>query len=354
MSLKDRLMAEIAATGPISVADYMTRCLHDPQGGYYATRPAIGETGDFITAPQVSQMFGELIGLWLIEAWRGLGEPGRAILCEAGPGDGTLMSDIGRAARRRDDFLAACEVWLVEASAPLRALQAERVSGFPASPHWAQSLAEVPERAPLLLVANEFLDCQPGRQYQRTADGWAERIIGLDDGGGLAFGVQPLGGAEVMPEAPLGTVIERSPAQEAIGAEIGARIAEQGGIALLIDYGRSAAEPGDTLQALAGHRKVDPLADPGAADLTMHVDFPNLLAAAEGAGAKTGMTTQGAFLKTLGIEARAEALSKSRPDRADAIARQLERLTAPDQMGDLFKVAAVWRGPTPPPGFGGD
>jgi SAM-dependent MidA family methyltransferase len=349
MSLKSRLEAEIAGGGPIGVADYMFRCLHDPRDGYYATRPAIGAAGDFVTAPQVSQMFGELIGLWLIEAWRARGEPSPAILAEAGPGDGTLMSDIARVARRSDAFLAACEVWLVEASAPLRALQAGRISGFPMAPHWAQSLAEIPERAPLLFIANEFLDCLPARQFQRTAEGWAERVVGLDDAGALAFGLRPLAADSAFPDAKVGAVFERSPAQEAVGAELGARIAAQGGVALLVDYGRGLPGPGDTLQALAGHRKVDPLADPGRADLTVHVDFPAVLAAAKAAGAEAGIITQGDFLRKLGIAARAEALARTHPERAAQIGRQLARLTAADQMGELFKVAALWRGPAPAP-----
>ena len=349
MSLKSRLEAEIAGGGPIGVADYMFRCLHDPRDGYYATRPAIGPAGDYITAPQISQMFGELIGLMLIEAWRARDEPSPAILAEAGPGDGTLMSDIARVARRADAFLAACDVWLVEASAPLRAVQGARISGFPATPRWAQSLADLPERAPLFLVANEFLDCLPARQFQRTAAGWAERVVGLDDAGALAFGLRPLSGDDGFPDAEPGAVFERSPAQEAVGSELGARIADQGGVALLIDYGRGLPGAGDTLQALAGHRKVNPLADPGRADLTMHVDFPAVLAAAKAAGAEVGVMTQGDFLRRLGIEARTEALALSHPDRAEQLRRQLTRLTAPDQMGELFKVAALWRGPPPAP-----
>jgi SAM-dependent MidA family methyltransferase len=346
MSLKSRLRAEIAADGPISVADYMTRCLHDPRDGYYATRPALGERGDYITAPLVSQMFGELIGLWLIEAWRGLGAPARAILAEAGPGDGTLMSDILRAARLAPAFLAATELWLVETSAPLRALQAERLAD--AAPRWAASLTELPSDAPLLLVANELLDCLPARQFQRTASGWGERVVGLDDRGELAFGLRPA--AAMACEVPVGGVIERSPAQEAFAAELAGRLVAQGGVALLIDYGRAATAPGDTLQALAGHQKAGPLATPGAADLTVHADFPAVIAAARGAGAHAALLTQGELLHRLGIETRAAALARAAPDRAPTIGRQYERLTAPDQMGELFKAVAIWTG-RPPPAF---
>jgi NADH dehydrogenase [ubiquinone] 1 alpha subcomplex assembly factor 7 len=347
MSLGSRLRAEIAAAGPIGVADYMLRCLHDPDGGYYAARPALGARGDFITAPLVSQMFGELIGLWLVETWRALGEPARVILAEAGPGDGTLMSDALRAARLAPAFVAASQVWLIETSEPLRGRQAERLAE--AAPRWAASLAELPGDAPLLLVANEFLDCLPARQFQRTAAGWGERVVGLDDAGALAFGLKPAPamGADV----PLGAVIERSPAQEAFAADLADRLSRRGGAALLIDYGRAAPGAGDTLQALAGHAKVDPLAAPGEADLTVHADFPAVLAAARAAGARTALLPQGEFLRRLGIEARAAALARARPERAPTLERQLERLVAPEQMGELFKAAALWTGPAAPPAF---
>ena len=344
MTLAARLRAEIAQGGPISVAEYMTRCLHDPTHGYYATRPALGERGDFLTAPLVSQMFGELIGLWLIETWRGLGAPPRVILAEVGPGDGTLMSDVLRAARVSPDFAAAIEPWLVETSGPLRELQRERLAG--ARPRWAASVAQLPSDAPVLLVANELLDCLPARQFQRTASGWAERVVGLDDGGALAFGLRPA--AAIGCEAAVGDVIERAPAQEAFAAEIAERLVRQGGAALLIDYGRAAPGPGDTLQALAGHRKVDPLAAPGEADLTVHADFPAVLAAVRAEGCQAALLTQGELLRRLGIAARAAALGRARPDGVDVIARQLERLTAPDQMGELFKAAAFWIGQAPP------
>jgi SAM-dependent MidA family methyltransferase len=350
MSLKAQIKAEIAAAGPMSVADYMMRCLQDPQGGYYATRPAIGEAGDFITAPQVSQMFGELVGLWLIEVWTGLGAPPRVILAEAGPGDGTLMEDVARAVRLSPDFAEACEVWLLETSAPLRRRQAERLSRAWPEARWAGGLDEIPTDAPLLFVANEFLDCLPARQFVRTRTGWAERMVGLSGAGDLCFGLRPAA-LEASPPAARGQVLERSPAQEAFAVSLAARLAEQTGAALLIDYGQAEPGLGDTLQALVRHRKVDPLAEPGGADLTVHADFPAVLAAARRAGLETGLVNQGAFLRALGIEARAAALASAHPSRAETVARQLQRLVAPDQMGELFKAAAFWRGPAPP-GFG--
>ncbi|MCW5759704.1 MAG: SAM-dependent methyltransferase, partial [Phenylobacterium sp.] len=183
MSLRDKLAAQIAQTGPLTVAQYMAACLHDPQYGYYATRPALGEAGDFLTAPLVSQMFGELIGVWAASAWTLMGEPGRLTLVEMGPGDGTLMDDLLRAGRALPGFLEAADVWLVETSGPLRARQAEKLGG---RVRWAASLDEVPGGEPTLAVANELLDCLPARQFVRTAVGWAEQVVGLDGAGALA------------------------------------------------------------------------------------------------------------------------------------------------------------------------
>ncbi len=346
MTLRDRLAEQIRASGPLTVAQYMLTCLHDPQHGYYATRPALGPGGDFITAPMVSQMFGELIGLWAVEAWTRMGRPDQVTLVEIGPGDGTLMSDILRAARLSPDFMSAVDVWLVEVSDPLRDRQRAQLGDRIT---WARNLGEVPDGAPLLLVANELLDCLPVHQFIRTEKGWAERMIGLDDAGALAFG---LTAAPLSREGPLGAVVEHSPAQDALGAEIGQRIAQDGGGALLIDYGRAVPGFGDTLQALRRHRKEGPLENPGEADLTAHADFPCVLAAAHQQGASTAhILTQGEFLVRLGLGARAEALAAARPDRADEIERQLERLVSPDQMGELFKVACIHSPNFVPPGF---
>ena len=352
MSLKQRLEARILQDGPLTIADYMTACLHDPAGGYYATRPALGADGDFLTAPLVSQMFGELIGLWCVELWRRMGGPAPVRLVEMGPGDGTLMADILRAARLVPGFGAACDLWLVETSAPLKALQAERLAD--ASPRWADRLEGVPGGAPLIIVANELLDCLPAHQFVRTGAGWSERRVGLDEGGALVFGLAPAPSGIALPEAPAGTLIELSPAQAALGAEVGARIAADGGAALFIDYGRDRPEPGDTLQALRGHVKVPPLESPGEADLTVHADFPAFAAAARAHRVETTpILTQARFLQALGIEARAQALARARPDRAETLGRQLARLTAPEEMGALFKVVAVHSPGLALPGFEG-
>ena len=344
--LREKLAAQIAQTGPLTVAQYMTACLHDPQFGYYATRPALGEAGDFVTAPLVSQMFGELIGVWAASAWRLLGEPERFVLVEIGPGDGTLMSDLLRAAQVLPGFLDAADVWLVETSEPLAALQRERLGE---TVSWARSLDEVPGGEPMLLVANELLDCLPARQFVRTAAGWAEQVVGLGPDGGLAFGLVPA--AADLPDARDGSICEISAPQEALGAALGERLVRDGGAALLIDYGRDRPGFGDTLQALRRHEKVDPLASPGEADLTVHADFPAVMAAAERAGAASAILTQAGFLARMGVGERAEALVRARPGKAPVIGRQLHRLVGGDQMGELFKACCLFSPDWTPPAF---
>lgn len=352
MALKERLKSQIRNGGPLSVAQYMTLCLHDPADGYYAVRPGLGATGDFITAPLVSQMFGELIGLWFAAGWENLGAPDPLRLVELGPGSGVLMSDLLRACRTRPGFLEAADLWLIEASEPLRRRQMATLEGAPLRPRWAERLEDAPAGAPLFLVANEFLDCLPANQFVRTREGWRERRIGLDDSGELVFGLGAPTALRDAPEAEPGAILEISPAQAAFGSAIGERIARDGGLALLIDYGRLEPGTGDTLQALRGHRKEPVLNSPGQADLTVHVDFPSVLEAAVDAGAAAVATTQGAFLLGLGIEARAAALARRHPEKAAVLSRQLERLVHPDQMGELFKVACIYQPGAPPPGFG--
>jgi NADH dehydrogenase [ubiquinone] 1 alpha subcomplex assembly factor 7 len=344
MSLRTRLKRHIAADGPMTVEAFMHLCLHDPEFGYYATRPALGEGGDFITAPLISQMFGELIGLWAVDVWTRLGQPAPFRLVEMGPGDGTLMSDILRAARLAPSFRASAELWLVETSGPLMDLQRKALAAH--GPRWAPSLTDVPSGAPILLIANELLDCLAARQFIRVETGWAERRVGLDRDGELCFGLSPAPSEFTPPEglqsAELGALIEISSAQEALGAALGVRIAEDGGAALFIDYGREGPQTGDTLQALLRHQKVDILATAGEADLTIHADFPAFVMAARAAGAAaTPIIRQGDFLRALGLELRAAALIRAKPDQADSIDRQRRRLSDADGMGTLFKVACI-------------
>jgi SAM-dependent MidA family methyltransferase len=348
MSLLDRLADEIAAEGPIDVARYMTICLHDPDFGYYATRPALGEAGDFITAPLMSQMFGELVGVWLAAAWELMGRPPDVRLVEMGPGDGTLMDDVLRTTGVLPEFAAAADVWLVETSAPLMRRQRERLGE---RARWAGALDDVPGGAPLLLVANELLDCLPARQFVRTPIGWCEQRVGLDRAGALAFVRAATPAAGLLPDAAEGSVYEQSAAQAALGAALGERLARDGGAALLIDYGRAAPGFGDTLQALKRHEKVDPLARPGEADLTVHADFPAVMAAAERAGAESAILTQAEFLARMGIGARCEALVRARPDRAATLGRQLTRLLSGDEMGELFKACVIHSPGWTPPAF---
>jgi NADH dehydrogenase [ubiquinone] 1 alpha subcomplex assembly factor 7 len=346
MTLKDRLIAQIAQSGPMTVAQYMTACLYDPQDGYYATRPALGAEGDFITAPLVSQMFGELIGLWAVETWRAMGAPNPFHLVEAGPGDGTLMSDILRAVRLMPPFIEAAQLWLVEVSDPLMARQRTALEDAPLKAVWIPDIGSLPSGVPVILIANELLDCLPARQFVQKADGgWVEKLVGLDADGHLTFALS-------APAPEGGMVLEISAAQEAFGTELGAILALEGGAALLIDYGRDQPGFGDTFQALSSHDKVDPLAAPGEADLTVHADFPTVLAAAEQAGCAVAIAPQGMFLKRLGIEHRAAALARAKPERGEVLQRQMNRLIAPDQMGDLFKVATLYKeGQSLPPGF---
>ena len=329
---------EIRATGPISIARYMELCLLHPQHGYYSTRDPFGTAGDFITAPEISQIYGELLGLWLAQGWLDQGAPTPFTLAEIGPGRGTLMADARRAMKVVPGMTEAARLHLIEASPHLRQVQRDRLG----APTHLDSVADLPD-APLFLLANEFFDALPIQQFQRGPQGWAERLIGLQDGQ-LAFGLGPpmpldLPGHE-------GDVIERCPAAPAIVSAIAERIAAQGGLALFVDYGGWNGR-GDTFQALSGHQPVDPLAAPGQADLTAHVDFAPLAAAAAAAGCAVGYTSQGALLTALGAEARAARLAAAGDAEAVGAAR---RLTHAGEMGQLFKALALWPQGAPAPG----
>lgn len=346
------LARRIAATGPVTIADYMAECLLHPDHGYYSTRDPFGAGGDFITAPEISQMFGELIGLFLAQCWLDQGRPARFTLAEPGPGRGTLMADILRATRAVPGFADAAQVHLVEASPTLRQIQRERLAGTDVT--WADSLNSLPEGQPLYLVANEFLDALPIRQFQRDPNGWRECQVAEQDGA-LTLGLStpaPLAALDHrLADTKPGDLVEFCPALPSIVQTITARIGAWGGVALFIDYGdwRSL---GDTLQALRAHQPEDPLVNPGQADLTAHVDFEALVVAAHGVN-HSPMTPQGVFLERLGITARAQALAKKLSGPAlDSHIAAHRRLTHPEEMGTLFKALALYPNDAPlPPGF---
>nr|WP_246717579.1 SAM-dependent methyltransferase [Microvirga flocculans] len=337
--MKDSLREMIALEGPITVERYMSLCL----AHYYATRDPLGATGDFTTSPEISQMFGELIGLWMLEVWNGMGRPAPCRLVELGPGRGTLMADLLRATRLLPDFRAAASVHLVETSPALRQRQRAALASAGGPVEWHDRIEDVPP-GPILLVANEFFDALPVRQFLATGRGWCERLVGLE-GERLIFGLRP------EPEAALGNplrdgdVMEWPAASVDVMSALAGRIARDGGTALILDYGYWGPAFGDTLQALKRHRSVDPLEEPGEADLTTHVDFHRLAQAALACKARVhGIVTQGDFLQALGIAARAAALkARATPAQADDIDRALARLTerGATGMGELFKVLAV-------------
>lgn len=304
---------------------------------YYAARDPLGRGGDFITAPEVSQMFGELIGACLADLWVRAGRP-TAHYGELGPGRGTLAADALRAMRAAG---LQPPVHFVETSPVLAAMQRERVPQ--AARH--EAITTLPTDAPLLLVANEFLDALPIRQFLRTDAGWRERMVTWSGSGFVPVpGSAPADDAipASLREAPLGSIVETSPVAAALVGETAQRLKRQGGAAIFIDYGHVASAPGDTLQAVSGHTYAEPFADPGGRDLTAHVDFGAVGAAARAAGLQVfGPVEQGAWLEAIGIAARAEALARAAPARAAEIAAAHARLTRPEQMGTLFKVLAI-------------
>jgi NADH dehydrogenase [ubiquinone] 1 alpha subcomplex assembly factor 7 len=326
----ENIIAEIIASeGPMPIDRYMGLCLGHPVHGYYMKRDPFGESGDFITAPEISQMFGELIGVWCAAAWAAMGSPPEFNLVELGPGRGTLMADILRAAKVMPGFRGAARVHLVEMSPTLRRVQKEKLGD---AVTWHHSIASVPD-GPLLLVANEFFDAIAIRQFQKRDGTWFERCVGAQ-----GFGLMPA--ALDNAQGGDGDVIEFAPQRSQIAAEIGERLARQPGAALVIDYGHVQTAAGDTLQALRAHTPVSILDEPGDSDITSHVDFEALAKAFAGAGAATyPAITQADFLKAMGIEPRAAILSsKADANGAAVLARALDRLIGEKEMGILFKV----------------
>ena len=354
--LGGEISAIIAQEGPISVERYMALALSHPVHGYYMTREPFGAAGDFVTAPEISQMFGELLGLWAAEAWALTGAPSPVRLVEIGPGRGTMMKDALRAAKVSQQFYASLDVHLVETSPRLMAEQRGTLAASGLEVAWHAGIADVPD-GPAIILANELFDALPVRHYVRTAAGWCERCVGLDANGALAFGVSREPEPTIRNEAREGAVLEISAAGYRLASMLAARLAAQGGAMLVVDYGHTETGIGATLQAMRDHQFVDPLADPGLADLTAHVDFAALARAARAQGLDVqGPVTQGAFLRELGIFERAAALrQRATPQQVLALDAALQRLTQGSEgMGELFKAMALCpRGTPVMPGFAG-
>jgi NADH dehydrogenase [ubiquinone] 1 alpha subcomplex assembly factor 7 len=349
-ALESEIRRLIAVAGPMPIAEYMRLCLTHPQYGYYLSHEPIGAGGDFITAPEISQMFGELIGIWMAAVWQMMGSPENVRVVELGPGRGTLMADALRAAKVVKDFTAAIVLHLVEISPKLQEEQRkrlERLQGVNVPLQWHGALADVPA-GPVIVVANEFIDALPVHQAIKQADGWHERVVEIAADGGLTISAarDPLPHFEgTLPrqlrQSPEGSIYEWR--ADTLALEVGRRV-RRDGAALIIDYGHARHGLGETLQAVAGHSFADPLRAPGQADLTAHVDFEALALCAEIIGARShGPVSQRDFLQRLGIDKRAAALkARAAPEKAVAIDSALARLTAPGPkgMGELFKVLA--------------
>jgi SAM-dependent MidA family methyltransferase len=338
----------IQSSGPMPVWRYMELCLTHPEHGYYVARDPLGREGDFITAPEVSQMFGELIGLWSASVWRAAGSPSEFRLIELGPGRGTMMADALRALRVLPPMYQALSVHLVEINPILREQQKAMLQNA-RNVSWHDNIDEVPA-GPCVILANEYFDVLPVHQVVRRENGWHERTIEIDADGRLVFGVAP----DPMPRfevllpplvraAPIGAVFEWRPDTDIM--KLALRVRDQNGAALIIDYGHTRSDAGDTFQAIARHSFADPLRNPGQADVTAHVDFQALTRAAEDMGAAIhGPVSQGEFLKRLGIETRAARLmAKASPDVAEDITVALKRLVGGGRggMGSMFKVLAI-------------
>ena len=346
--LEAEIRRRIALAGPMPVRQFMTLCLTDPQHGYYMTRDPLGRAGDFVTAPEVSQIFGELVGLWAASVWQLMGQPENVRLVELGPGRGTMMLDALRAAQVVPAFRAALVVHLIEISPALRRRQEDMLKALDVPMLWHNSFGEVPD-GPIIVVANEFFDALPVHQAMKQINGWYERMVAIDGQGNFAFSIAdepiPLFEQLLPPQvrdAPLGSLFEwRS---DNLALEIGRRVAREGGAALAIDYGHVESAVGETLQAVGRHGFADPLGAPGQVDLTAHVDFQALARAAESMGVRVhGPLEQAEFLRRMGIERRVAALkAHAGAEKAADIDVAAARLTGEGRtgMGKLFKVIA--------------
>ena len=340
--LEVRLARMIAHTGPIGIDAFMAQALYDPEAGYYRTQKPLGTAGDFTTAPEISQIFGELIGLWLAQSWLDLGSPTPFNLIELGPGRGSLISDVVRVCAKVPGFLEAAHVHLVETNPHLRAFQSQALG--PIKAHWHETLEGVPS-GPSLILANEFFDCLPIRQFILGDAGWHEKLVGLDGAGCLTFGLGPVLAHPppcARPDDTVGAIREMAPGLAGLIDTIAQRLLNQSGRALILDYGDTSNAPGDTLQALHQHQKISPLDHIGEADITAHVDFEALLNLAKSLGLVTlGSVSQREFLCSLGIEARRDALIRANPHCETELSFSVERLIGEAHMGTLFQVVSL-------------
>jgi SAM-dependent MidA family methyltransferase len=348
------IVKKIEAEGPISVADYMALALGHPEHGYYRKQDPLGLRGDFITAPEISQIFGEMIGVWCAQVWRQMGE-GPISLVELGPGRGTLMNDLLRATKTVIGFHESITIHMVETSPVLANAQYMLLRNEHPRIEWLDSIDEVPQQK-MLLVANEFFDALPIKQFVMTAEGMCERKVNYNEPEGFHFvlGSPGLQLAKSGTPIPLGTVMEQSPASRAVMRSIAQRLRDDGGAALLIDYGYWGDAHHDTLQAVKAHNFHSVLRDPGEADITAHVDFTSLGSVARDHGLHPmPLLTQGEFLNRMGAQLRAEMLmQRAEGEQKERIKHGLDRLVSPQAMGELFKVLAVGSTPAELPGFG--
>jgi NADH dehydrogenase [ubiquinone] 1 alpha subcomplex assembly factor 7 len=353
-SLEDLIDAQIRATGPMSIATYMGLALSYPARGYYAEGDPLGTKGDFITAPEISQMFGELVGFFIVNCWQQLGEPASFTLLELGPGRGTLMQDALRVAAKAEGFLDSLHLQLFEANPALRLAQKQRLDQY--NPYWADEIDAVAEGDPVFVVANEFFDALPIRQFVKGKDGWHERLVGLRDGK-RAFGLSPTPIPEsTLPEAfhgaDYGTIAEIGLAAADAMQRLATRIKAQKGALIAIDYGYGTTQAGETLQGVSRHRFADVLERPGEVDLSSHVDFGALARVAAAAGLDVApLATQRDFLGRLGIVERATMLARANPAHLEHLSAALKRLTHEDEMGTLFKAFCASAGGIEPVGF---
>lgn len=355
-----RLKEQIARNGSISVERYMDTCLADPDAGYYPARQPIGASGDFITAPEVSQIFGELLGLWAFAVWQSMGSPNTLTLAELGPGRGTLMADALRALRRLPSFLKSAKIVLVETSPILRKEQEDALGSAGADIYWCERVEELPQ-SPLIILANEFIDALPIQQFVWRAGHWRERRIRIGATGGFEFcdgpavAEQSLYRTAGLQQVPDGSILEIRPAANAIMAALAARSQSAPIVGLIVDYGHEATACGDTLQAMSRHTFADPLQAPGDVDLTAHVDFAALRETAEAHGLRVyGPKPQGALLLELGLEARRDRLCEgANEEQHQDVLSGAHRLIDPSAMGLLFKALAITsKDLAPPPAFG--